>query len=128
MMPMISSHDLTSATLMDLHITMDDDGNKNIESLTTEETDIASVTNVNALKVLESTIDSGKLLKFTAALPIKRNINDPLFPAWKMYKEKITDQRKCLAKMFYVIIARERLPDSYLYFNKSSKLVVSNVG
>ena len=91
--PMISTQDLTSATLMDLPISMDDDGNINVEFLTTEETDIASVTNEKALEVLESTIDSGKLLKFTAALLSKKNINDPLFPAWKMYKEKITDQK-----------------------------------
>lgn len=91
--PMISTQDLTSATFMDLPISMDDDGNINVEFLTTEETDIASVTNEKALEVLESTIDSGKLLKFTAALLSKKNINDPLFPAWKMYKEKITDQK-----------------------------------
>ena len=59
---MISSHDVTSVTLMDLPISMDDEGNINVESLTTEETDIAFVTKGKALEVLESTIDSGKLL------------------------------------------------------------------
>ena len=60
--PMISSHDVTSVTIMDLPISMDDEGNINVESLTTEETDIAFVTKGKALEVLESTIDSGKLL------------------------------------------------------------------
>lgn len=49
--------------------------------------DLAPVTNEKALEVLESTMDSAKLLKFTAALLGNKEIKVPLFQTWKMYKE-----------------------------------------
>lgn len=45
--------------------------------------DLAPVTNEKALEVLESTKDSAKLLKFTAALLGNKEIKDPLFQTWK---------------------------------------------
>lgn len=89
-LPLFPPTELTSATLIDLPITMDTDGLMSFESLATstaDGADLAPVTNEKALEVLESTMDSAKLLKFTAALLGNKEIKVPLFQTWKMYKE-----------------------------------------
>jgi hypothetical protein len=94
--PMLPSNDMASATIMDLPISMDYDGNINFNSFITDQTDIAPVTNDKALEILESTIDAAKLLKFTAALLSQKEVKDPLFQTWKMYKEKIANSKNLL--------------------------------
>lgn len=67
---------------------MDADGLMSFESLATSTADgagLAPVTNEKALEVLESKMDSAKLLKFTTALLGIKEIKDPLFQTWKMY-------------------------------------------
>lgn len=115
-MPLLSPTELTSATLIDLPITMDADGFMSIESLATstaDGADLAPVTNEKALEVLESTIDSAKLLKSTAALLSNKEIKDPLFQTWKMYKEN-TATKTIMSDPLFSIIQNENSESNIL--------------
>lgn len=96
---------------------MDTDGLISFESLATstaDGADLAPVTNEKALEVLESRMDSAKLLKFTAALLSNKEIKDPLFQTWKMYKENTATKTKIISDPLSSIIQNENSESNIL--------------
>lgn len=96
---------------------MDTDGLISFESLATstaDGADLAPVTNEKALEVLESRMDSAKLLKFTAALLSNKEIKDPLFQTWKMYKENTGTKTKIMSDPLSSIIQNENSENNIL--------------
>lgn len=96
---------------------MDTDGLISFESLATSTADganLAPVTNEKALEVLESRMDSAKLLKFTAALLGNTEIKDPLFQTWKMYKENTATKTKIISDPLSSIIQNENSESNIL--------------
>lgn len=96
---------------------MDTDGLISFESLATstaDGADLAPVTNEKALEVLESRMDSAKLLKFTAALLGNKEIKDPLFQTWKMYKENTATKTKIMSDPLSSIIQNENSENNIL--------------
>lgn len=98
---------------------MDADGLISFEyfaTSTADGADLAPVTNEKALEVLESTMDTAKLLKFTAALLGKKEIKDLLFQTWKMYKENTATKTKIISNPLSSIIQNENSESNILSY------------
>lgn len=118
-LPLFPPTELTSATLIDLPITMDADGLISFEyfaTSTADGADLAPVTNEKALEVLESTMDTAKLLKFTAALLGNKEIKDLLFQTWKMYKENTATKTKIISNPLSSFIQNENSESNILSY------------
>jgi len=81
--------DPMAVMLTDLPIFFDAKGNMTSSNMDTE-VEMTTLTDEKALEVVESTMNSTQLLRFTAGYLSKQDIDDPMFTTWKLYKDKLS--------------------------------------
>lgn len=83
-----NSNSIVLTDLPDLPFVLDNSSNSDL-SFDKENMEMAIVSDEKALEVIESTLDTSKLLQFTAAYLSNADLKDPVFSTWKMYKDKL---------------------------------------
>lgn len=88
---------------------------------TNKSLDVVECTDQKALEVIESTLTSAQLLQFSTALMCKKDLDDPLYQTWRLYKSKQLNTEKVTSttvesvanEFFPVPIKNNKLKDSY---------------